>query len=131
MVYSATWGDDPRPDDSYAAIPAQIIDQPAIRGPISKARLEDIHLYSFLQALVLDRQANHPIEISIGDDPPDRIIRDANGETQGLELTQLTIGSIRHELAEARKFGRAVEAGLRSDQASFEHLKGRTVAANA
>lgn len=128
MVYSVTWGDDdPRPDNSYAAIPAQIIDQPSIRGPISKARLEDIHLYSFLQALVLDRQAAHPIEVSVGYDPPDRIIRDANGRTQGLELTQLTISSIRHELAEARKFGRAVETGLRGDQAVFEHLKGRHV----
>lgn len=67
-----------------------------------------------------------PVGLSVGSDPPDRILTTPKGQL-GVELTELTLESIRKELAPLRKYGFKLENRLNNEQSSFKHLIGRTL----
>jgi hypothetical protein len=103
-----------------------VLDEQYMTGPISKERLEDLQLWSALQALAKNGATLHPLGIRAGEDPPDRWL--IHGDLEwGTELTELTVEDIRTDLAWTRKFARDLQQRLRSRATDFSHLQGRTV----
>jgi hypothetical protein len=116
-----------REDDPLCIIPASPLDAPALEGPLTKDRREDLQILAFTHAVSLAADGGHPIDIRPGGDPPDRLIR-VNGREQTVELTELTVFDVRHELALARQVGRALRERLNSDALRNAYLVGRRVA---
>jgi hypothetical protein len=116
-----------REDDPLCIIPASPLDAPALEGPLTKDRREDLQILAFTLAVSLAADGGHPIDIRPGGDPPDRLIR-VNGREQTVELTELTVFDVRHELALARQVGRALRERLNSDALRNAYLVGRRVA---
>lgn len=103
-----------------------ILDQNYLPGPIAKDRLEDLQLWSILQALASYEGSKHPLAVRPGDDPPDRIITHG-GRSWATELTELTLEDIRGDLARVRAAGRLLEEHLRDRSSKYSFLQGRTV----
>lgn len=105
-----------------------VLDLPRLfRGPIPKEQLEDLQVWSVLQALALSEGTHHPLSVwPVIPDPPDRIIAHGTREWR-TELTELTIEDIRGDLARVRSIGRKLQERLRRRPANFSHLNGRTV----
>jgi hypothetical protein len=114
-------------DDPFWLTPPSPLDAPAIQGPLSKDRREDLQTLSFALAASLVDNRGHPIGIARGGDPPDRIIS-ANDVSIAVELTELTVSEIRSELARARQLGRLLQTELTRCSQRFQHLVGRRVA---
>jgi hypothetical protein len=68
----------------------------------------------------------HPLATRPGDDPPDRVLSHAD-RTWATELTELTIETIRGDLARVRAIGRQLQQRLRERSPAIQHLRGRTV----
>ncbi len=96
---------------------------------LSKNRREDIQILSFLSTLALTHENYLSVGLARGEDPPDCVIT-ANGIPYGVELTELTAGDSRREIAEARRLGRDMQARIDHDTTEFMHLKGRTIMLN-
>jgi hypothetical protein len=79
-----------------------------------------------LEALSGVGALRHPIEVRVGEDPPDRYLRHGNREW-GTELTELTVQDVRQDLAPVRQFGRELHRRLEGRTAEFTHLRGRIV----
>ena len=91
-----------------------------------KNRLEDLQIWSVLQALACRAGTRHPLAVRPGNDPPDRVLVHEQREWP-TELTELTIENIRGDLAPVRKFGRQLQQRLRERSREWQHLSGRTV----
>jgi hypothetical protein len=97
------------------------------RGPIPKEQIEDLQLWSALQALASQKGTRHPLSTRpIVPDPPDRVIAHETREWP-TELTELTIEDLRGDLFRMRSIGRVLQDRLRDRHADFKHLDGRTV----
>lgn len=103
-----------------------MLDEQYMLGPVSKDRLEDLQLWSALQAIGRNGAALHPLGIRPGEDPPDRWLFHDDREW-GTELTELTVEDLRQDLARVRMFSRQLQQRLRDRTADFQHLRGRTV----
>ncbi len=128
MTSFALEGSSPdNPDDLHTlAIPAPL-DQRVMRGPVSKEQREDLQVWSFLQACSLQHWfKDHPVGIQRGGDPPDYVLTQGD-RAFGLELTQLTVESLRRNLADARHVGRSCEEQLNGDTDLYTHLRGRSI----
>lgn len=79
--------------------------------------------------LALTHENYLSVELAKGEDPPDCIVT-ANGIPYGVELTELTAGDTRREIAEARRLGRDMQARIERDTKEFLHLMGRTIVLN-
>src|SRR5689334_6537643 len=112
-------------DDPLEIIGA-ILDRPLLAGPIDKHRREDLQVLSVLEALGGVGALRHPIEVRVGEDPPDRYLRHGNREW-GTELTELTVQDVRQDLAPVRQFGRELHERLEARATEFAHLRGRMV----
>jgi len=112
------------PDDPFVIVPGALLDRPLLLGRVDQDRREDLQVWNFLHG-VSAVGATHPIEVSAGDDPPDRRLS-AGGEHWAVELTELTIEDVRRDLAQVRSFGREVEHALH-ESPGHEHLRGRVV----
>ena len=110
-------------------IPPSPLDQRVLLTTLSKNRREDIQILSFLTILALTHENYLSVGLARGDDPPDCIVT-ANGIPYGVELTELTAGDSRREIAEARRLGRDMQARIDHDTTEFMHLKGRTIVLN-
>lgn len=115
-----------REDDPFWIIPPSPLDAPILNGPISKDRREDLQILSFALMLSLSVDGGHPVGISQGDDPPDRMLH-VRGVPYAVELTELTVSDVRRDLAQARRLGRQLRERLIQDAARFDHLIGRRV----
>ena len=115
-----------RPDDPMWLVPASPFDMPAIAGPLSKDRREDLQVWTFLLAAAAQREGQHPLGVRRGEDPPDRYVQGPEREWS-LELTELTLGDVRSELARARAVGRRLQEALRANPGRHGHLVGRRV----
>jgi hypothetical protein len=115
-----------RPDDPMWLVPASPLDMPAIAGPLSKDRREDLQVWGFLLAAAAQSEGQHPLGVRRGEDPPDRYVQGPEREW-ALELTELTVGDVRIELARARAVGRRLQEALRADSGRHGHLVGRRV----
>lgn len=111
----------------YSIMPAQPLDQRIVERSLAKAEREDAQAFNFLEVVSVRTGGNSPFQLSTGNDPPDRILTDGSSRTWNLELTQLTFPEVRHELALARRFGRALNEIVESDSASYGHLAERQV----
>ncbi len=116
-----------RQEDPFWVTPPSPLESQALQGPVSKERREDLQTLSFALALSLVDNRGHPIEITRGSDPPDRVIT-TSSEPCAVELTELTITDIRRELAQARHLGRLLHAELTRGPHRFRHLAGRRIA---
>jgi len=112
-------------DDPFVLIGSEL-DKPELPGPIRKDRLEDLQVWSALQALSYTGLALNPVEVRIGEDPPDRYLVHGT-RSWATELTQLTAEDVRAELAPLRHFGRQLQQRLRNRADDFAHLRGRVV----
>jgi hypothetical protein len=118
---------DDRPGDPYVMIPPVPIEQSLLPGPVAKDRLEDLQVWSCLQALALYGALAHPIEIEVPEsDPPDRILR-AAGVSYPVELTELTMQDLRASLSRVRMVGRRVSSLVNQNLEEFAHLADRAV----
>ena len=112
-------------DDPFEIIGA-VLDRPFLAGPIDKHRREDLQVLSVLEALSGVGMLRHPIEVRVGEDPPDRYLRHGSREW-GTELTELTVQDVRQDLAPVRQFGRELHQRLEARATEFAHLRGRMV----
>jgi hypothetical protein len=97
------------------------------QGPIPKDQLEDLQLWSALQAIARTKGTPHPLSVRpMIPDPPDRIIA-YNAREWRTELTELTIEDIRGDLARIRSIGRQLQEQLREHPSNYRHLNGRAV----
>ncbi|MFN9619071.1 MAG: hypothetical protein ACK55X_05090 [Synechococcaceae cyanobacterium] len=108
-------------------IPPSPLDQRVLLTTLAKNRREDIQILSFLAMLALTNENYLSVGLAKGEDPPDCIVT-ANGIPYGVELTELTAGDTRREIAEARRLGRDMQARIEHDYREFFHLKGRIIA---
>ena len=107
-------------------VPASPFDMPAIAGPLSKDRREDLQVWGFLLAAAAQREGQHSLGVRRGEDPPDRYVQGPEREWS-LELTELTLGDVRSELARARAVGRRLQEALRANPGRHGHLVGGRV----
>jgi hypothetical protein len=113
-------------DNPFIVVAGGPLDSPCIKGPLTKPRREDLQVLSALGALSWTGVLLDPIEVLVGSDPPDRELRH-NGRSWGLELTELTIEDVRHDLAEPRRFGRELSERILARSSEYRHLRGRLV----
>ena len=114
-----------REDDPMLVI-GTALDQPVMVAHSSKDHREDLQLWSALTALGMSGLAKHPIEVAVGQDPPDRVFS-VEDHRWGVELTELTIEDIRQSLGPVRQFGRRLQKRVRERAVEFAHLSGRSV----
>jgi hypothetical protein len=94
------------PDGTESSVAPAVLNHRVMPGPVDKDRWEDLQAWGFLQACALNGHfKGHPMGLRRGTDPPDRILSYGDQEF-GLELTQLTVGSLRQRLADVRRVGR-------------------------
>jgi len=125
-MHLAISGSSESADESLIMSLGGILDQQVFAGPVDKDRIEDLQIWSAMQALAFLGVLRHPLSIRPGGDPPDRIISCGN-DTWGAELTELTIQDVRQDLAPVRTFGRKLQQRLRDQAERFSHLRGRVV----
>ena len=96
---------------------------------LDKERREDLQIWAFLFALATGGYPPaHPVSVESGGNPPDKVIRSPSG-TWGCELTELTVESLRADLAPVRSLGRRLQEALAADVSQYDHLRGRLVLA--
>lgn len=116
------------PDDPVWTVPPALVDE-RVAESLDKPRREDLQVWAFLFALATGgHPPAHPVSVESGDDPPDKVIRCPSG-TWGCELTELTVESLRADLAPVRGFGRRLKEALDADVSQYGHLRGRQVGA--
>lgn len=91
---------------------------------LTKDQWEDLQVFDWLNYMTLTSRIESPVEIALGNDPPDRLLI-KHKQSYGLELRQLTLFSIRKELAPVRDFGQRLQALLRQRRNEFPHLIGK------
>jgi hypothetical protein len=113
-------------DDPQILVPPSfgMVDARVMQGPASKARREDLQVWSWLTTLGWQGHLHHPLSLAVGADPPDRLLH-VGEQTYGLELSELTLQALRGRLSRIRRVGRDVEHALRLGD--FGHLVGRSV----
>lgn len=114
------------PDEPLVMVPPTPVEHFVFQGPVSKERLEDLQVWSCLEALGMRGALRHPVSIQPGNDPPDRILN-VDGATYALELTELTMPDLRANLSRVRRIGRLVAESLKEPDAQYAHLEGRVV----
>jgi hypothetical protein len=119
-------GYSPEDVDDPSEIIGAILDRPFLAGPLDKHRREDLQALSALEALSGVGALQHPIELRVREDPPDRYLRHGSWEW-GTELTELTVQDMRQDLAPVRQFGRELHQRLEARATEFAHLRGRMV----
>lgn len=112
------------PGDPRTIVPPSLADAHLIDGPISKHRREDLQVWSWLTALALRDDLEHPVSVAAGADPPDRLLT-VGHHTHRLELTELTLQTLRSRLSRVRRVGRGLQEVL--NLGGYEHLHGRFV----
>ena len=118
------------PDDPLWVVAPSVVDLQVTQRRLDKERREDIQLWGFLLAVAISTEgAAHPLTVGPGGNPPDRVVS-SSARRWGCELTELTIGDVRAELARVRRFGRALRARLEDDASRFGHLVGRSISAS-
>ncbi|MFC9872897.1 hypothetical protein [Nocardia salmonicida] len=119
------------PNDLHSAVISAALDHHVMRGPVAMEHREDLQVWSFLQACGFQHWfKEHPVGVQRGDDPPDYVLTYGDREF-GMELTQLTVESLRQNLADVRRIGRLCEERLNSDTDLYVHLRGRNIVIQA
>ena len=117
-----------RPGDPFLIAIPMAVDRRVLDGAtaIAKDRLEDIQMLSCTTSLSVVGWLRHPLSVSLGYDPPDRILT-VDGIDWAVELTELTFEQLRSDLSRARLVGRMIQAIVDADLATYPHLVGRVV----